>query len=74
MYSVIYIFRLRLWYESTEICMVLAEPPLPSPAVYDSKLGDFYTDSAVDQIGPLRSETRRRSVSRFRANVTGYRQ
>ena len=46
MYSVIYTICLRLWYENTEVCMVPAEPPLPSPTAYKSKLGDIYTDGS----------------------------
>ncbi len=45
-----YVFRLRLGYENTEVCMVPAEPPLPSPTMYASKLGDFYTNGRADRI------------------------
>ena len=49
MYSVIYVFRLRPWYENTEVCLVPAVLPLPSPTVYACKLGDFYTEGRADR-------------------------
>ena len=50
MYSVNDDFRLRLWYENTDVYMVPAELPLPSPTVHDSKCGEFYTDGRAERI------------------------